>query len=116
MAGLPASLSLAASALSGQKTEIDFGKAYGFTENLDTGEINYRFTTAELKGPLQRAVTAQGGQWRTWRTVAFVSEAAAQETAAAHSIHRIGPALALGGVRRHAGAPAPEAACIRIRS
>jgi hypothetical protein len=62
--GLP-SLSLAASAVSGQKTEIDFGKAYGFTEDLDTGEINYRFTTAELKGPLQRAVTAQGWQWRT---------------------------------------------------
>src|SRR5580658_3734158 len=40
-------------------------RAYGFTEDLETGEINYRFTTAELKGPLQRAVTAQGGQWRT---------------------------------------------------
>jgi hypothetical protein len=37
-------LSLAAPALSGQKTEIDFGEAYGFTEDLDTGEINYRFT------------------------------------------------------------------------
>ena len=58
-------MSLAAPALSGQKTEIDFGKAYGFTEDLDTGEINYRFTTAELEGPLQRAVTAQGWQWRT---------------------------------------------------
>ena len=40
-------------------------RAYGFTEDLETGEINYRFTTPELKGPLQRAVAAQGWQWRT---------------------------------------------------
>ena len=64
--GGPPSLSLAASALSGQKTEIEFGKAYGFTEKLGVGEIyNYRFTTAELKGPLQRAVAGQGWQWRS---------------------------------------------------
>ena len=64
-AGVPA-LSLAASAFRGQKTEIEFGKAYGFTEKLGVGEIyNYRFTTAELKGPLQRAVAGQGWQWRS---------------------------------------------------
>ena len=64
-AGVP-SLSLAASAFRGQKTEIEFGKAYGFTEKLGVGEIyNYRFATAELKGPLQRAVAGQGWQWRS---------------------------------------------------
>ena len=65
MAGRPAFVEPRRTGASGQKTEIEFGKAYGFIENLDTGEINYRFTTAELKGPLQRAVTAQGWQWRT---------------------------------------------------
>ena len=63
-AGLP-SMNLAASAFRGQKTEIEFGKAYGFTEKLGIGEIyKYRFTTAELKGPLQRAAAAQGWSWR----------------------------------------------------
>jgi len=40
--------------------------AYGFTEKLGVGEIyKYRFATAELKGPLQRAVAGQGWQWRS---------------------------------------------------
>jgi hypothetical protein len=64
-AGVP-SLSLAASAFRGQNTEIEIGNAYGFTEQLGVGEIyNYRFTTAELKGPLQRVVAGQGWQWRS---------------------------------------------------
>jgi hypothetical protein len=64
-AGVP-SLSLAASAFRGQKTEIEFGNAYGFTEELGVGEIyKYRFATAELKGPLQRIVAGQGWQWRS---------------------------------------------------
>jgi len=67
-AGAP-QLTLAVSAFRGQKTEIEFGKAYGFTEKLSVGEIyNYRFSTKELKEPLQKAVAAQG--WR-WRAVAF---------------------------------------------
>jgi hypothetical protein len=67
-AGVP-SLSLSASAFRGQAVEVEFGKAYGFTENLGVGEIyNYRFSTAELKGPLQKVVAAHG--WR-WRGVAF---------------------------------------------
>jgi hypothetical protein len=66
-AGAP-SLSLAASAFRGQKSEIELGAPYGFTETLGSAEINYRFATSELKGPLQRAVTGQG--WR-WRSVAF---------------------------------------------
>jgi hypothetical protein len=66
-AGAP-SLSLAVTAFRAQRTEVEFGKAHGFTETVGAGEINYRFTTAELKGPLQRAVTGQG--W-LWRSVAF---------------------------------------------
>jgi hypothetical protein len=67
-AGIP-QLSLAASAFRGQEISIEFGKAYGFTENLSPGEIyNYRFATKELKEPLQKVVAAHG--WK-WRPVAF---------------------------------------------
>lgn len=67
-AGVPR-LSLSAEAFRGQKKSIEFGKAWGFTEELRPGEIyNYRFTTGELKTPLQKAVTESG--W-TWRGVAF---------------------------------------------
>jgi hypothetical protein len=53
----------------GQKFEFELGKAYGFTENLGVGQIyKYRFTTSELKRPLQAAVAVQG--WR-WCAVAF---------------------------------------------
>lgn len=67
-AGVP-SLSLAAAAFRGQQKEISFGTAYAFTENGSGGEVyNYRFSTSEIKTPLQNAVTAAG--W-TWRGVAF---------------------------------------------
>ena len=67
-AGVP-TLSLSGAAFRGQKDEIEFGKAYGFTEALDVGEIyNYRFTTSELKTPLQKVVAAHG--W-IWKSVAF---------------------------------------------
>jgi hypothetical protein len=67
-AGTPR-LSLAAEAFRGQKKEISFGTAYSFTENGELGQIyNYRFSTGELKPPLQDAVTSAG--W-TWRGVAF---------------------------------------------
>lgn len=67
-AGLP-NLSLSAEAFRGQKTEISFGAAYAFTEKGELGQVyHYRFNTAELKGPLQDAVTGAG--W-TWRGVAF---------------------------------------------
>ena len=63
-AGIPQT-SLAASAFRGQQTSIEFGKAYGFTEQGSLGEIyNYRFSTKELKDPLQKAVAAQGWRWR----------------------------------------------------
>jgi hypothetical protein len=67
-AGVP-SLSLAAEAFRGQKTEISFGTAYAFTETGQYGQVyNYRFATGEIKTPLQEAVTGVG--W-TWRGVAF---------------------------------------------
>ena len=67
-AGVP-TLSASVEAFRGQKTEISFGTAYGFTETLAPGQIyNYRFNTKEMKEPLQNAVT-QGG-WR-WQGVAF---------------------------------------------
>jgi hypothetical protein len=54
---------------SGQKKSFQFGTAYAFTEELRPGEVyRYRFSTGELKGPIQDAVTACG--W-TWKGVAF---------------------------------------------
>lgn len=67
-AGVP-SLSVAASKFSGQKTSIEFGTAYAFTEELKPGQVyNYRFNTNEIKKPIQEAVTACG--W-TYKGVAF---------------------------------------------
>jgi len=67
-AGVP-NLTLAAEAFRGQKAEIEFGTAYAFTEKGEFGQVyNYKFSTRELKPPLQDAVTAAG--W-TWRGVAF---------------------------------------------
>jgi len=67
-AGVP-TLSLTGAAFRGQKTDHEFGKAYGFTEAIDVGEIyNYRFATSELKKPLQKVVAAHG--W-IWKSVAF---------------------------------------------
>lgn len=66
--GVP-SLSLAAEVFRGQKSEISFGSAFAFTENGAPGEVyRYKFSTSELKTPLQNAVTAAG--W-TWRGVSF---------------------------------------------
>jgi len=67
-AGVP-SLSLAGTAFRGQKAEISFGTAYAFTEKLGYGQVyNYRFSTAEMKTPMQKAITDAG--W-TYRAVAF---------------------------------------------
>lgn len=67
-AGVP-SLSFAVSGFKGQKQSIEFGKAYGFTEKLELGQIyNYRFDTREMKEPIQAAVTASG--W-IYKGVAF---------------------------------------------
>ncbi len=63
-AGVP-SLSIAASKFSGQKTSIEFGTAYAFTEELKPGQVyNYRFNTNEIKKPIQEAVTACGWAYK----------------------------------------------------
>jgi hypothetical protein len=67
-AGVP-TLSLATEAFRGQTTEFSFGTAFAFTEHGSFGEVyRYKFSTAEIKTPLQDAVTKAG--W-TWRGVSF---------------------------------------------
>jgi hypothetical protein len=66
--GVP-SISLSAEAFRGQQTSIEFGSGYAFTEQFLPGQVyRYRFSTKELKSPLQQVVTGSG--W-TWRGVAF---------------------------------------------
>jgi len=60
---------VAAEAFRGQKVEMSFGSAYGFSEKGKVGEIyNYRFSTGEMKKPIQGAITSAG--W-SYRGVAF---------------------------------------------
>jgi hypothetical protein len=67
-AGVP-SLSGSASKFQGQKTSIEFGTAYPFTEELKPGQVyKYRFSTNEIKKPVQEAVAACG--W-SYKGVAF---------------------------------------------
>lgn len=67
-AGIP-KLSVVAEAFRGQKVEMSFGTAYAFTENFAPGQVyKYKFSTAEMKTPVQDVVTASG--W-TYRGVAF---------------------------------------------
>jgi hypothetical protein len=57
-AGVP-SLAVSASKFQGQKTSIEFGTAYAFTEELKPGQVyKYRFSTNEIKKPVQEAVAA----------------------------------------------------------
>jgi hypothetical protein len=56
-----AELSIAARWFRGQSTSIEFGESYGFTENLTLGQqYKYRFSTREIKTPVQEAVTSCG--------------------------------------------------------
>ncbi len=67
-AGVP-SLSLAVSSFKGQSTSVEFGTAYAFTETLAPGQVyKYKFSTAEIKKPIQEMVTACG--W-VYKGVAF---------------------------------------------
>jgi hypothetical protein len=67
-AGIP-SLSLAASAFKGQMTSMQFGTGYAFTETLTPGQVyKYRFSTNELKKPIQEICTSSG--W-SYKGVAF---------------------------------------------
>ena len=59
-AGVP-SLSISATKFQGQMTSVEFGAAYAFTEELKPGVVyNYRFSTSEIKKPIQEAVAACG--------------------------------------------------------
>ncbi len=67
-AGVP-SLSLSVSKFQGQSTSIEFGTAYAFTEELRPGQVyQYRFSTNEIKKPIQEVVSACG--W-TYKGIAF---------------------------------------------
>jgi len=66
--GVP-SLSISKTKFQGQMTSVEFGAAYAFTEELKPGQVyNYRFSTNEIKKPIQEAV-ATGG-W-AYKGVAF---------------------------------------------
>jgi hypothetical protein len=67
-AGVP-TLSLTAKAFRGQTREFSFGTAFAFTQQGRFGQVyRYKFSTAEIKTPLQDVVTKAG--W-TWRGVSF---------------------------------------------
>lgn len=67
-AGVP-SLSAAVSKFQGQMTSVEFGTAYAFTEQFAPGQVyNYRFSTSEIKKPIQEVVAACG--WK-YKGVAF---------------------------------------------
>jgi hypothetical protein len=67
-AGVPV-LSLDAEAARGQTRKISFERAFAFKKGGGFGEVyRYKFSTAEIKTPLQEAVTNAG--W-TWRGVSF---------------------------------------------
>jgi hypothetical protein len=69
-AGVP-TLSLVTEAFRGQTKEFSFGTAFAFTERGSFGKVyRYKFSTGEIKTPLQDAVTKAG--W-TWRGVSFGS-------------------------------------------
>jgi hypothetical protein len=63
-AGVP-SLSLSVSSFKGQMTSVEFGAAVAFTETLSPGVVyNYRFSTNEIKKPIQEAVAACGWSFK----------------------------------------------------
>lgn len=67
-AGVP-SLSVAVSSFTGQKSSVQFGTAYAFTEELAPGQVyKYRFNTGELKKPIQDTLESCG--W-SYKGVAF---------------------------------------------
>jgi hypothetical protein len=49
----------------GQMNEIESGRAVGFTEEGQLGEVyNYKFRSSEIKDPLRDAVTDHGWAWK----------------------------------------------------
>ncbi len=67
-AGVP-ELKLAATKFQGQMSSVEFGSAFAFTEQLAPGQVyKYRFSTNEIKKPIQEVVAASG--WK-YKGVAF---------------------------------------------
>ncbi len=66
--GVP-TISASVESFRGQQQSIEFGTGYAFTETLAFGQVyKYRFSTREIKKPIQDAVTGCG--W-TYKGVAF---------------------------------------------
>lgn len=66
--GVPG-LRMAVSSFKGQQTSVEFGTAVAFTEEVQPGVVyKYKFSTGEIKKPIQEAITACG--W-TYKGVAF---------------------------------------------
>ena len=50
----------------GRQMSFDVGTRYGFDEQMQFGKVfSYRFTSSEIKRPLQRTATAMGWTWRS---------------------------------------------------
>jgi hypothetical protein len=63
-AGVP-SLALVATTFRGQTKEFSFGTAFAYIERGPYGQVyRYKFSTAEIKTPLQDVVTKAGWTWR----------------------------------------------------
>jgi hypothetical protein len=66
--GVP-SIHFAVTKFQGQMTSVEFGTAYAFTEEVAPGQVyKYRFSTNEIKRPIQESVAAYG--W-TYKGIAF---------------------------------------------
>ena len=64
-AGVP-SLAISVSKFQGQMTSVEFGTAYAFTEELTPNQVyKYRFSTIELKKPIQGAIAACAWHYRS---------------------------------------------------
>ena len=62
--GIPI-LAAAASTFKGQMTSIEFGTGYAFTETLAPDQVyKYRFSTSELKKPIQDVCTSSGWSYK----------------------------------------------------
>ena len=63
-AGVP-SFSAEASFFKGQKSSVSFGLGYAFTEELAPGQVyKYKFSTNELKKPIQDTIAAAGWNYK----------------------------------------------------
>ena len=54
----------------GQMNETEYGRAVGFTETGEFGQVyDYKFRSSEIKDPLRDAVTEHGWGWKavTWK-------------------------------------------------